>query len=299
MKLASLLNPRLISVRKSYGSRTEMIEGLIAEIYRAENPPVGIEETRKAIFDREALGGTRFPTGIAIPHARFDGYEDLLIAVAVPSSPVPDSPVPIRMMVLMLTSKTGTTLYLNTLGAFLKISQNEQLYRRLCDAPSGSDLIETLRTENIEVKKELTVEDVMSTTFPSLTVENSVKDAADLFYKNRTSYLPVVDGRGVLLGELTVLDLFRIGMPDYASKIGSLKFLKSFEPFDTLLRDESTILLGTVMKKPSITIEEDAPVVEAILKFTQSNRRHIPVVKEGRIIGVVNYMDILQKVLRA
>jgi CBS domain-containing protein len=139
----------------------------------------------------------------------------------------------------------------------------------------------------------------MSTTFPSLTVENSVKDAADLFYKNRTSYLPVVDGRGVLLGELTVLDLFRIGMPDYASKIGSLKFLKSFEPFDTLLRDESTILLGTVMKKPSITIEEDAPVVEAILKFTQSNRRHIPVVKEGRIIGVVNYMDILQKVLRA
>jgi hypothetical protein len=100
-----------------------MIEGLIAEIYRAENPPVGIEETRKAIFDREALGGTRFPTGIAIPHARFDGYEDLLIAVAVPSSPVPDSPVPIRMMVLMLTSKTGTTLYLNTLGAFLKISR--------------------------------------------------------------------------------------------------------------------------------------------------------------------------------
>jgi CBS domain-containing protein len=125
-----------------------------------------------------------------------------------------------------------------------------------------------------------------------------VKDAADLFYKNRTSYLPVVTAAGPP-GELTVLDLFRIGMPDYASKIGSLKFLKSFEPFDTLLRDESTILLGTVMKKPSITIEEDAPVVEAILKFTQSNRRHIPVVKEGRIIGVVNYMDILQKVLRA
>ncbi len=299
MKLASLLNPRLICLRRSFGSRNEMIETMLSELHRSGNLPIGLEDAKKAVFERETLGGTRFPTGIAVPHARFEGFEDLQIAICVPAAPVPDEPAPIRMMALMLTSKTGTSFYLNTLAALLKLSQNEPLFQRLCGCPSSLEFIEILKAENIEVKKELVVDGVMSREFPSLGKKNTVKEAADLFYKNRTSYLPVVDEEGTLIGELTVLDLFRIGMPDYASKIGNLSFLKSFEPFDTLLQKEETMLLESVMKKPSITVQEDTSVVEAILKFTQSSRRHIPVVRGGKIIGIVNYMDILRKVLRA
>jgi CBS domain-containing protein len=82
--------------------------------------------------------------------------------------------------------------------------------------------------------------------------------------------------------------------------MGNLKFLTRFEPFEDLLKNENTIRIGDVMKKPEITLEEDSPVIEAIMKFIQCKRRYLPVVKnKNRLIGVVGYMDILKKVLRA
>jgi CBS domain-containing protein len=181
----------------------------------------------------------------------------------------------------------------------LKISQDQGLFDNLCDSPSPQDFIGILKSTNIEVKKELTVQSVMSPSFPSLLPENTVKDAADLFYKNKTSYLPVIDTEGKFAGELTVLDLFRIGIPDYAAKIGNLNFLKSFEPFEELLKKEDILQVKEVMKKPSLFLSEETSIFETILRFTQSNRRHIPVVSGGRIVGIVSYMNILHKVLRA
>ncbi len=240
-----------------------------------------------------------FPTGIATPHARLEGFDDLLIAVCVPAKPVRDGEVLIREVVLLLTAKTASTLYLNSLAAFLKISQDEDLFRRLVGAGTPQDFMSLMKDAAVEVRKELTVQAVMSQNFPVLSPEGTVKNAADLFYKNKTSYLPVLDAEGRLLGELTVLDLFRIGIPHYAERIGTLKFLKSFEPFDGLLQREDKITVKEVMKPSPVKLEEESPVVEAILKFTQTNRRHIPVMRGNFLVGVVSYMDILHKVLRA
>jgi CBS domain-containing protein len=53
------------------------------------------------------------------------------------------------------------------------------------------------------------------------------------------------------------------------------------------------------MKKPDIILEEGSSVIEALVHFTQSGRRVLPVIKDGKLTGVVSYMDILHKVLRA
>lgn len=299
MRLSSLITPELVCVKKPFSGKDEIIDFLLKEIHRTHKIAISPEKVREAVFDRERLGGTVFPGGIATPHARLEGFDDLIIAVCVPEVPAAHETAGIRMLVLMLTSKTGSTLYLNTLAAFIKLSQEPELFGNLCASAAPQEFINILKDSNVEVRKELQVRSIMSQTFPVLHPENTVKEAADLFYKEKTSYLPILDTEENFVGELTVLDLFRIGMPDYAAKIGSLKFLKSFEPFDLLLRQEDVILIRDVMKKSAVQLEEDSPVVEAILKFTQTNRRHIPVVRGGRLVGLVSYMNILHKVLRA
>jgi len=299
MKLSSLIGPDLVRIGRSYANKDEIMEDLLLEVFRRRRPPLSLEGVRQALAERESLGGTVFPTGIATPHARLEGFDDLLIAVGVPERPVRDGDIAIRAMVLLLTSRTASTLYLNALAAWIRISQDEALFSRILGAPTAPEFVARLRDSGVAVKKELTIDAVMSRVFPTLRPDSTVKNAADLFYKNKTSYLPVLDEEGRLLGELTVLDLFRIGIPDYAEKVGSMRFLKSFGPFDDLLSREDRIPVGSVMKPPPATLEEDSPVIEAMLTFARTNRRYIPVLREGRLTGIVSYMDILHKVLRA
>jgi len=53
------------------------------------------------------------------------------------------------------------------------------------------------------------------------------------------------------------------------------------------------------MKKPTLFLEEDSSIIEAVFKFVSSNRRHLPVLKGKRVVGILSYMHILHKVLRA
>jgi PTS system nitrogen regulatory IIA component len=302
MKLSSLLNSGLVLLKRSCKTKDELIDELIQEIYRTrQNISISEKTVRSVITDRENLGGTLLPTGLAIPHARLPGFDDFIIAVGIPAEPIQTIGVdtPIRMMVLMLTSQGASTQYLNTLAAFGKISQGT-VFSKLCGAVTPHRFIEILKDANIEVTPKLTVASIMNTTLTVLRTDNTVKDAADMLYKNHLGYLPVLDNEGLFVGELTVVDLFAIGITDYAIKMENLKFLTCFEPFEELLKKENSIRIGDVMKKPEIILEEEAPVVEAILKFIQCKRRYLPVVKnKTQLTGVIGYMDILHKVLRA
>jgi PTS system nitrogen regulatory IIA component len=303
MKLSSLLNPDLVLIKKPCKSKNELLNELIREIYKTHRLSLPEEEVRQALLHREQLGGTAFPTGLITPHARLERFDDLLIAIGIPAEPiiVPQNgeDITIRMMVLLLTSQTASSLYLNSLSAFVKFSRDSDFFGKLCGAANPHAFIQLFKDANIEVTKELTIASVMHQSLIFLNPDNTVKDAADMFYKNHLSYLPILDNQGSFVGELTVLDLFAIGIPDYAAKLGSLKFLNSFEPFEELLKKENVIKLRDIMKKPTILLEEESPIIEAVMKFTQSNRRYLPVVKSGELSGVVGYMDILHKVLRA
>lgn len=300
MKLSSLIVPELVLLKRRGETKDALIDELIREIYHTRQK-ISIPElvVRKAVYDRESLGGTVLPSGLAVPHARLEGFDDILIAVGVPALPPQHDNTPIRMMILILTSQSASTLYLNTLAAFTKISMAPS-FEKLREAANPQSFIQLLKDANIEVTQELRVSAIMHQSITALHPDNTLKDAADMFYKNRLSYLPILDSGGNFVGELTVLDLFAVGVPDYASKLGNLKFLNDFEPFEELLKKETTIPIRQVMKKPAITLEEDSSAIEAIVKFTKSNRRYIPVVKkDNQLAGVVSYMDILQKVLRA
>jgi CBS domain-containing protein len=300
MKLSSLLIPELVLLKKSCKTKDEMTEELIREIYRTKQYiSLSEQNVRSAILERENLGGTVFPSGLATPHARFENFDDLLIVIGVPANPVMYENTSIRMMVLLLTSQVASTMYLNTLSAFVKLSQDNELFTRLCQAVNSQEFIQIIKERAIEVTQELLIRSIMQQHFISLEPDNTIKEAADLFYKNHVGYLPVLDGKGNFVGELTVLDLFAVGIPDYALKLENLQFLRRFEPFEELLKNEHILRVRQVMKPVILTIEENAPIIEGIMQFIRSNRRHIPVVKNGRLTGIVSYMDILHKVLRA
>lgn len=298
MKLHNLLSEPLILLDRAVKSKEEAIQILVKAVQSRYPFPLKPEELQQAVLDREALGGTSFPTGIAVPHARLDFLDDIVVAVLRPSVPIPDPVAPIRLVVLMLTSQNKPAIYLNSLSSILKFSQKTEAYEKALATSSPREFLDLVAAQDYNLVKVVTVEDLLTEAPVTVRPDASLADLIDLFHHHNLSYAPVVDEEGRLVGEVALGDVLKAGFPDFASQVGNLKFLKTFEPFETLLKKEDTVLVRDLMKPVAFGCDPSASVVELCFEFLQKGRRHCPVIKGRQLVGVLSVMDILNKVIR-
>lgn len=299
MLLSSLLDSKFIKLRLAVRTKDEAIQSLLDEMFTHYHFQLGREEVQQAIAAREALKGTVFPSGLAVPHARIELFNDILIGIATLAEPIIEEGIHIRMVVLILTSKTTSNLYLNCLAAFTRMSADPQIFEHLIASANAFEIINHIQVMNVEVKPELTVEQIMTTRIIGVQPTDPVRTVIDIMCENDVSYVPVVGSNGTFLGEITVLEIMRLGIPNYAQMIGNVNFLKAFEPMEELLAKEGAIQARDVMEPPTNTFSRQTSVVEAVFTFTKTRKRCIAVVENHQLLGLVSYTDILTKVLRA
>lgn len=58
-------------------------------------------------------------------------------------------------------------------------------------------------------------------------------------------------------------------------------------------RNADTTEIGQVMTRPVTTISPDRPVLHALHEMHENNFRHVPVVENGALIGIVSIRDAL------
>ena len=106
----------------------------------------------------------------------------------------------------------------------------------------------------------------------SCTSSQSVRDAAQLMGRDHVGALPVVD-EGRLVGIFTERDAL-------------VRVLAQ-------CRDPKTTLVGEVMTVNPQTIGPDHPLSHALIRMHDGGFRHMPVVDDGALIGVVSVRDAL------
>jgi CBS domain-containing protein len=103
--------------------------------------------------------------------------------------------------------------------------------------------------------------------------KTSVSEAARLMEKHEVSAVMVVDAHGRLSGIFTERDaLFRVLATG---------------------RDPATTRLSEVMTKKPQSIHPDKPVGHALHMMYENGFRHVPVVENGRPVGMVSAHDAL------
>jgi len=302
MKLANLLDPRLVLLDQDVSSIDEAIVAGVAAFSAGNLRSLGRDEVLARVRERQALGGTVFPTGIAIPHARLPGFDDIVIAAVRPLVPIvePDGEgTPVRLVWVVLTAQTASSTYLKVLANLAAMSKDGAAMDALMAVETGYKFVEAVEAGGYVVEKGLHVSDIMTREVVSIREDASLRELTDRMFANKLRYLPVVDAAGLLVGEVGVLDLIAAGIPDYVYRVGSLKFLDEFEPMAELLKNEDKIAVGAIMKPPVRSIAPDSSVLAVAFEMTRSKKRHYPVVEDGRVVGVISSMDILSRVLRA
>ncbi|MDR0908680.1 MAG: CBS domain-containing protein [Spirochaetaceae bacterium] len=306
MKLSSLIQPSLI-IRSKALSREKLLDELFKALQKQDRNGLPHSEIQEAVAAREKIGSTVLPSGLAIPHARMHefskgtDFSDFIIAIAIPEKPISSGDGSISMMVLFLSSAQTMNTYLNALAAFTKYSRDGNFFKQLC-AAEPVDFIELIKSRDAEVKKEATVESIMSSDFVQLSPEETLSECVVKFTQNKIGYLPVVQA-GKLVGELTILDLFSLGLPEYILKLQTMQYIRGDEPFKKLFEKiDNTKKIKEVMKKPELIVKTDNTIMDVVMMLVKNKRRYLPVVEQndngnGAYKGVVSFIDILEKAL--
>ena len=141
------------------------------------------------------------------------------------------------------------------------------------------------------------VKDIMS--FPVITANenDTLREVAIKMLENKIGALPVVDQEGNLVGFLSETD--------FSAKEHNIPFSRTLEPklfgrwmtkqgIEKMYEDAKNSMVKEIMSQPVIFIEEDASIEELIEKIMKYNFHRIPVVKDGKPVGIVSRRDLLK-----
>jgi CBS domain-containing protein len=144
--------------------------------------------------------------------------------------------------------------------------------------------------------RELRVGDVMETDWPTLGPESTVEEAIKLFAEERISGAPVVeDGR--LVGIITEGDLIfqdaDVKAPGFLDILGGVVPLGDTDEYRREVLKSAGVTVGEVMTNDPVTVTPEATLAETATIMAERRKKILPVVEGGRLVGVINRMDIL------
>jgi CBS domain-containing protein len=122
----------------------------------------------------------------------------------------------------------------------------------------------------------MTARDVMNKRVTAATPRAIGRDLALQLLSGMYSGLPVVDAAGKVIGVVTEFDLLK------AVQDG---------------KDMQTVRAEEIMGRPPVCVEEDEPLDAVIAKMTAHHIIRVPVVRNGKLVGVIARADILSRLL--
>jgi CBS domain-containing protein len=143
------------------------------------------------------------------------------------------------------------------------------------------------------------VRDIMETTPVTVSPETPVEEVVRTLRAHELPGVPVVDGDGRCVGIVTEADLVLpdeqgdLHIPHYINLFGGTVFLEPLGRFEQRLRKAFASTAADMMTSEPDTVAPDTPVQDAARLVHRSGHNRLPVVEDGRLVGVVTRLDLL------
>ncbi|HPY96574.1 MAG TPA: CBS domain-containing protein [Candidatus Cloacimonadota bacterium] len=298
MQFSSLLNKDFIKLNVCSETKEDIYKELLSEICHKYKLPISCEALFDKIVERDHETSTVFPTEVAIPHVHVAGLNDAIIAIATPKTPLETEHGTVKMLIMVITDPQQSTLYLHILQCIIKLSKNIEFFNKLLEVKKPEEFINLVSKEDFALNKNVTVSDIMNTHIIYARPSMTLKELGNLFYNKNYNYTPVVDKTLKVIGEVTVLDLLMSSFPAYTNYLGNMQFVKTFEPFEKLLKEENNIKVSDIMQELTCKISPDSTLIEALFVMKKNKRRNLPVMIDNKIVGIISFSDIFRKIIK-
>jgi PTS system nitrogen regulatory IIA component len=283
IQFSSLFRPADVLCQTDEQDRDKILLDLL-EVLAHQHGFGNLDEAYEAVLVRENDMPSIVAPGMAMPHARLDALDDIVVAMATSRDGIvydprkPDSRV--KLIVLTLAPKDAPGAYLQAISCLAKI----------CLDPSTADVVASLPTPEqvwaffdkggMVLPDHLRARDVMDPVRVKLQEHDTLARAIDLFVHHRLNELPGVAGA------------------DHFLRMDDLTPIMNFEPFAEVLRTESQTRLSQIMTTDYAVVEGEAPAIEVAREITRRRTNRAYVVRGKRLLGVASLEMFLNKILR-
>jgi len=127
--------------------------------------------------------------------------------------------------------------------------------------------------------------------------DTTVEEAGRLFMEKNISGAPVVDSEGRLYGIVTENDLItkdkRLHIPTILRIFDAFIPLERPSAIEKEIRKMAAYLVKDICTRDVITVKEDADLQEIATIMTEKGVHLLPVVKGGKVLGIVGRREVL------
>jgi fructose-specific phosphotransferase system IIA component len=149
MKLADLLDEKLIKIPLDKKEKDEVIEELI-DTLAVSGKVIDKSAVFKAVMEREKVMSTGVGDGVAIPHGKADGVEDVVAAFGISKDEIDFQSIdekPVHLVFLLVASPDATGPHLKALSRVSRLLNKKEFRTKLLEAKSSSEVLNMIREE--------------------------------------------------------------------------------------------------------------------------------------------------------
>jgi CBS-domain-containing membrane protein len=233
-----------------------------------------------------------------MPHLRLNDLNDLFIVIGLPENPAAAGA---DMIFMSLIGDHMSDVYLKMLAGLGRHLTNAAAVEELQNAARDGKnaLWSYLQNSNIELRKVVTAEDVMTPVHISLHPDSPLSDAFDCFHNTHLRFLPVVDEHGKLVGELSARKVVKSFIPDYVYMMDSVNFMNDFSVFNKIFESEHSQPVSQFMQSEPARAALDTPLFQLTLLLTKQDGGTVYIVDaENTLQGIFAIENVISKVLR-
>ncbi len=147
----------------------------------------------------------------------------------------------------------------------------------------------------------LKVKDIMTRELITASPETEIVQATKLLLENRINGVPVTDEMGKLVGILCQSDLIaqqkKLPIPSFFTFLDGLVRLTSMKQIEKQVQKIAAITVSQAMTPNPITVQSDMNIEAVASLMVDKNFHTIPVVDEGKLVGIVGKEDILRTIM--
>jgi CBS domain-containing protein len=144
------------------------------------------------------------------------------------------------------------------------------------------------------------VGDIMDRELVTVSPDDEVETLIKLLHEQELPGVPVVDGDRRLVGIVTDGDLVlrdddaSLHLPHFVELFGGIVFLEPLKHLEDKLRKAYGTKVRDMMTSEVLTIGPEASVHEAARLISRSGHNRLPVVEDGRLVGVITRVHCLE-----
>ena len=194
-----------------------------------------------------------------------------------------------RIVLLIVAPRKLAAEYLQLVGAFARLLAKRPIIDQILEQPDEASLASLQAFRDYELPAQLSVRDIMTYQPKTIGPDTGLTEAAREMVRLGVGGLPVVDGDGLVVGML-----------------GERELLRSLSNYLQGGRGEGARAPGVPSTKPTVRdamtrqvmcVSPDQAIADVSSMMTNKDVDRVPVVRDGRIVGMLTRGDIVRKLL--